>query len=253
MLFKFNKATKAIAPLGETDFASHSILERQDIERWVEEHPDILGEDLLMLSSEYDRFDKTSERLDLLALDKEGTVSVIELKRDDSGRHLELQAIKYAAYCSTMTLRDVISLRADYLARKGNPTSTDEVKNDVLAFIEKEDFEEINDTPRIILVSKEFRPEVTASVLWLRKFGLDLSCIKLTPYNIDDETIGLVSTKIIPLPEAEDYQIRTEQKESKERSLTRTQEEYLRFFGYLKEGLEKGTGRKLPQPRPTYV
>ena len=69
--------------------------------------PAILGEELLIITSEYDRFDKTNERLDLLALDKDGNLVVIELKRDDSGKNVDLQAIKYAAYCSTLRLADI--------------------------------------------------------------------------------------------------------------------------------------------------
>ena len=71
------------------------------------------------------------------------------------------------------------------------------------------------------------RPEVTASVLWLRKFGFDISCVKLSPHRIDNERIGIVSSIIVPLPEAEDYIIRTE---DSERQLTRTQEDYLKIL-----------------------
>jgi hypothetical protein len=63
-----------------------------------------------------------------------------------------------------------------------------------------------------MLVEKEFRPEVTTTMLWLRKFGVDISCIKLMPYKLDDEKIGIVSSKIIPLLEAEDYIIKSERK-----------------------------------------
>ena len=67
---------------------SQKILERQDIEKWVESYPEILGEELLILTTEYDKFDKTNERLDLLAIDKLGNLVIIELKRDDSGNML---------------------------------------------------------------------------------------------------------------------------------------------------------------------
>lgn len=59
-------------------------MDRRHIEKCIEKNPDILGEELMILTNEYDRFDKTKERLDLLALDREGNVFIIELKRDDS-------------------------------------------------------------------------------------------------------------------------------------------------------------------------
>lgn len=62
MLFTYSKNSKEISLYKETDLKSHNILERQDIERWVENYPDILREELLILTTEYDKFDKTDER-----------------------------------------------------------------------------------------------------------------------------------------------------------------------------------------------
>ncbi len=174
MLFKYNIKDKKFQSLQESSFSAFNVLERQDIEKWVEENPDIVGEELLIISTEYDKFDKTNERLDILAIDKVGKIVVIELKRDDSGRHVELQAIKYAAYCSTLTLKDTIELRKAYLNKKGMVKSFEEVEKGILDFIENDEFEEIDDKPRIILVSREFRQEVTASVLWLRSFQIGI-------------------------------------------------------------------------------
>ena len=250
MLFKYNKKNRQLSHLEETDFASHKIMERQDIEKWVEDNPDILGEELLIITTEYDKFDKTKERLDLLALDKNGKLVIVELKRDDSGKYVELQAIKYAAYCSTFTLNQITTLREEYLSKKKGTISEDKIKNEITDFIRMDDFEKIDDKPRIIIASKKFRSEVTASVLWLRKFGVDISCIKLTPYKIDDENTGLVSTKIIPLPEAEEYLIKMEEKEGEERGLTRTQEEYLEFYRELSKKLGEEIDIDLPEPNP---
>lgn len=133
-------------------FRSHEILERQDIEKWVMNFPEIIGEELLTITNEYNKIDKTKERLDILALDKEGKLVVIELKRYESGKSAELQAIKYAAYCSTLTLNDVISPRKNFLAKRGEERTEDEIKEEIFDFIENDEFEEIGDKPRIILV-----------------------------------------------------------------------------------------------------
>lgn len=240
MLFKYNLKEKHFKLLDEINFSSLKIMERQDIEKWVEENPEIIGEAILTITTEYDKFDKTNERLDILGLDKEGKVIVIELKRDDSGKNVELQAIKYAAYCSTLTLKDVVDLRKDYISKKQNKTVSFElIEKEILEFIENGDFEEIDDKPRIILISKEFRPEVTASVLWLRNFQIDISCVKLTPYQINENEIGIISQKIIPLPEAEDYLVKVEKKVGGERGLTLTQQKYIEFWSELKTAFSK--------------
>ena len=83
MLFIYDKKAKIIEPCKETNLKAHSLLERQDLEKWIENYPEMLGEDLLILTTEYDRFDKTSERLDLLALDK---AKATMLAKDSSRR-----------------------------------------------------------------------------------------------------------------------------------------------------------------------
>lgn len=232
MLFTYDKTSKKITIYEETDMKSHNILERQDIEKWVEDNPEILGEELLILTTEYDKFDKTDERLDLLAIDKEGNLVIVELKRDDSGKDVDLQAIKYAAYCSTLTFTEIVGLYQQYVSKKGEIIDQEASTTRIRNFITDE-FEELNDKPRIVLVSKEYRPEVTASVLWLRKFGIDIRCVKLTPYQLNKDTIAFESTILIPLPEAEDYIIKTEKKENAEHTLSVSQGEYIAFYNDL--------------------
>lgn len=251
MLFTYDKVSKKISLYDETDLKSHQIFERQDLEKWVEENPDIVGEELLIITTEYDKFDKTDERLDLLAIDKEGTLVVLELKRDASGKTVELQAIKYAAYCSTLTFNDILELHRQYLTKKGKPIDSEGTRRKITEFVSDE-FEELNDKPRIILVSREYRPEVTASILWLRKFGVDIRCVKLTPYELNKNTIAFESTILIPLPEAEDFIIKSEKKENVEHTLTVTQGEYERFY----QGLVKELATRLPlsfsDPKPKF-
>ncbi len=69
----------------------------------------VLSEDLLVVAEEYGLFEDSRRRVDLLALDRSGTLVVIELKRTDDGGHMELQALRYAAMVSTMTPDHLVS------------------------------------------------------------------------------------------------------------------------------------------------
>jgi hypothetical protein len=64
---------------------------------------------------------------------------------------------------------------------------------------------------RLILVSAEFSKEITTSVLWLNIHGLDIRCVRLRPYSLDDRII-LDVEQIIPLPEAAALTIQIAQK-----------------------------------------
>ena len=74
-------------------FVDLNIWERQHIEEWVRTNPEMLGEDFLIVSIEFDRFSNSNDRLDALAVDRSGNLVVIELKRDPASGYADLQAI----------------------------------------------------------------------------------------------------------------------------------------------------------------
>lgn len=104
MLFLVDERHRSARRMIEARFSELALKERFDIQEWVLACPQLLGEDLLVITSEFDQFDRTSERLDLLAVDRYGKLVVVELKRTAVGTRADLQALRYAAYCSTLTL-----------------------------------------------------------------------------------------------------------------------------------------------------
>ena len=96
-------------------FSSLGFTERHHLQEWLANEPDALGEELLIIQKEFDGFDDTRERLDLLALDKDGVLVIIENKLDDTGRDVVWQALKYASYCSNLSKPQLISIYQQYL------------------------------------------------------------------------------------------------------------------------------------------
>lgn len=193
MILIIGKDNKIKDVIEESKFSELGIWERKHVEEWILEYPEILGEDLLIVTTEYDRFDKTKDRLDILAIDKNGKLVVIELKRDVADRFTDLQAIHYAAYCSNINLEQIIDMMADYKKRKyGEDFSKEEIQNEIIGFIANSDFSEFDNKPRIILVANDFREETLSAVLWLRDNGIDITCIKLEPYKIGENITRLL-------------------------------------------------------------
>jgi hypothetical protein len=199
-------------------FADIGIKEREDLEQWVIDHPELLGEDLLVITSEFDRFDKTRRRLDILALDSnlsadsKGVLVVIELKLDANRSLADQQAIRYAAFCSTMSMEDITALLA-----KRIKTTFVEASTRICEFLKMDELPKLSNHPRIILAAGSLDDsELTSCVLWLRTFGIDISCVELTPYRLPTSETILVPRTIIPLPEAIEYIISVEQKEAAE-------------------------------------
>lgn len=204
------------------DFSELGLKERGDLQRLLRAHPAALGEELLVIAEEFGEWEDSKRRIDLLALDREARLVVIELKRTDDGGHMELQALRYAAMVSAMTFDEVVAIYAKN--RPTNPDAAGDARDEVAEFIGRSEDEgdiEIATDVRIILVSANFGREITTTVLWLNKFdGMDIRCVKLSPYKLDGK-VYLDIQQVIPLPEAQDYQVKLRRKEiARERSNT---------------------------------
>lgn len=188
-----------------TRFSVEGLRERQDMQRMLRDQIAVLGEDLFVLSDEYGGWIDSNRRIDLLCIDPEANLVVVELKRDDAG-HMELQAIRYAAMIARMTFAEAVDAHAQYLRRCGQ--TGEDAEANLLAYLNWQEVEqeEFGDSVRIILASASFSKELTTTVLWLREQGLDISCIRITPYKLGDGRLVLDVQPIIPLPEAAEFQ-----------------------------------------------
>ena len=142
---------------------------------------------------------------------------MIELKRTEDGGHMELQAIRYAAMVSALTFDQAEKIFAKYLADNSIEADARSRLTDFLGW----DVDDVNEDDfaqevKMVLASAEFSKEVTTSVIWLNNQGLDIRCVRLKPYN-DGNDLLLDVQQVIPLPEAEEYQIQVRDKQRKEK------------------------------------
>ena len=247
-MFKADLSENRLVQLKEQRFSDLKLNERDHLQEWMVNTPEALGEDLLVIQKEFDGFENTRERLDLLALDTEGRVVVIENKLDDSGRDVVWQALKYVAYCSSLKKAEIVEIYQKYLNRWFNGESA------VSKLCEFLDVEDLDDTvlnagneQRLILVAANFRKEVTATVLWLIGHGIQAQCFRVVPYSFGEELL-IDLQQIIPTPEAADYMIGMANKESEEkasqRTLTQTQKLRYAFWAKTLEALRaRGVSR----------
>lgn len=231
-IFKINRNNQTSTVLDLTAFKDNHIKER-DVQNIIKSNPKILGEDLLIISEELTPCEDSKKRLDLLALDKSGKLVVIELKRNDDGFHMDLQAIRYASMIRLFSIQDVIRHYQDYIQGNAQEDITDFLGQE----IDKLDFDNI----RIILVNQDFSRELTNSILWLNEQGLDIKCIKITQYEIKDELIWDVDT-IIPVKETEEYQLKIKEKKNSDQEIKRelNSRDYTKYTFNGKSDLTKG-------------
>lgn len=205
-----------LVALEETTFQAEGIFERRDLQAFLRDEIEALGQGLFVLAEEYGNWEKSRRRIDLLCLDDDGNLVVIELKRTEDGGHMELQAVRYAAMVSKMTFPEAVHAHSEFLKRLGRG-SEDAEQNilDHLGWGEPQEENFASDV-KLILASAEFSDELITAVMWLNEHDIDIRCIRLKPFRMDNKIILNVE-QIIPLPEAADYQIRIRAKERLER------------------------------------
>lgn len=211
-MFLIDKNNNNIKKISEKTFSELGFKERENLQEWIAKDPNVLGEELLIIQKEFDGFSDTRERLDLLALDKQGNLVIIENKLDDSGRDVTWQSLKYASYCASLTKNQIIKIHQDFLVKSGN---LKKAEDNISEFFDNIDIEEISlnkgITQRVIMISGNFRKEVTSTVLWLMNYNLRIQCFKVTPYCLGEQ-LFLNIEQIIPMKEVEEYSINMAEK-----------------------------------------
>lgn len=206
----------SLRPLSATSFQQENIWERRDLQRLLKINIEAVATDIMVIAEEFGEWDQSGRRIDLLAVDKDANLVVVELKRTDDGGHMEFQAIRYAAMVANVTWDQAKSVFRKYL-QDNNLDFDAETKMCEFFGWETPREDDFAQNVRIILASANFSKEITTSVLWLNERDLDISCVRLSLHKLDNQLV-LSADQIIPLPEAESYQIEVRQKKREERS-----------------------------------
>ena len=183
------------------------------LERWITENPSLLGDDLMVVTTQFNLWESDSasarERLDVLALSTSGELVVIELKRE-SYRKIHLQALTYGALVAGFTKAILASAHARWLQRDGGaPVSDPEALQALERHVESEWSEELFGLPRLILVAESFPPQVLTTVHWLSAIAPTLS-VECHEYQLFTHGSEVVATfqMLYPVDDLQDRRLR---------------------------------------------
>ena len=176
-MYQIDAASNRIHPIKPKTFTELKFQERAHLQEWLANQPDAMGEDLLIIQKEFSGFEGTMERLDLLALDTSGRLVIIENKLDDSGRDVIWQALKYAAYCSTLKTDQIIDIYQSYLGT-GTHAEAAEIKAEIVfetgdKDLNKSLFDAVHNHAGVI------EAKLQGPIEWLRKPNIKRSQIML--------------------------------------------------------------------------
>ena len=183
--------------------------ERQHLQEWVLANPDIIGPDTMIITSEFDRWQAAdgspvADRLDVLALDSDGRLVVVELKRGAAPSTVHMQTINYAAMVSRLTPEDVADMYAAAHASAGLPIAP----TAALELLTTQHLLSVDGirNPRLVVIASDFPPSVTAAVVWLNEQNVDFTLIRFRTYCVDDRVVVSFS-RLYPVPDVEEFTI----------------------------------------------
>jgi uncharacterized protein DUF5655 len=206
--------------------AEAGLKERNHLQEWVIAHPQVLGPETKVITSEFGRWASRAgalerDRPDVLGLDPDGRLVVVELKRDRAPDTADMQALKYAALASRFTRDQLGRVYAEFLASRGKETVDAET-----ATAELEEWADLSEEslrqPRVVLMARDFPATVTATVVYLhQQLGLDIRLIAFQAYRTAaGETLVTVSQHYPP-PEIEDFVLSPEASAAKQTRIER--------------------------------
>lgn len=158
-------------------------------------------------------------RSDLTAVDNEGNLVLIELKRDKKdietrSEAFEFQAIRYAASCATIESTDelISNVFTPYIEKHRDEFGKKELSSSEIAnrvfydFKDRNNIVNFNINQRIILVASEFDEQTLSAVAWLNSNKVDISCYKIVPYKMQ-ENVFIDVKRVLPVMEYSDFYV----------------------------------------------
>ncbi len=192
-MLKIERDKKAFITLAVVPLVDAEIRERYDLQEYICNSPNVffaeIGLKLFLVAKEVAPSDSVQDRIDLLALDKEGRAVIIELKRGSNKLHL-LQAISYAGMVAHWEPEDFLQL-------------LDENRREALEEFLDVELDDINREQRIVLIAEEYDYSVLVAAEWLsEKFGVNIMCCRIAlAEDTPNKSEYLVCNIVFPAPE----------------------------------------------------
>ncbi len=220
-MLKIDKTGKKLNSLEKITLSDSGLTERYDLQSMITNCPDIffkeMGEELLLIGEEVKPTHVVEDRIDLLAIDKDGNAVIIELKRGNNKLHL-LQALSYAAMVSDWQPDQIM----EQLRSFHGSGDAEETLDNFLT----EERESLNSAQRIILIAEQYDYEVLVTAEWLTNYyAVDIKCYRLQISKENEENEYLNCTCIFPPPEIAEHVIQRGRQKSIEENTPESWEE----------------------------
>lgn len=190
-----------------------------------EEHIEVIFQEETLLVVGKRVVNKENGRSDLTAVDENGNLVLIEIKRDvedirQRKEVFEFQVIRYAAsYAKIKNPDDLVDkIFTAYIEKYrdeielGDLTAYEKASRILNDFLEKNNaLKNFNSKQRIILIASSFDKQTLSAAAWLMGNNVDISCFELSPMKIENNYFIDIN-RILPPSALEDFYIEVDDK-----------------------------------------
>ncbi|MGK7222137.1 hypothetical protein ACSNO4_05005 [Kocuria flava] len=150
----------------------------EDLERFLEEDPSILGDPLLIIGRQV-RTD-FGTYIDLLAMDQDANLHVLELKRDRTPREVIAQVLDYGSWTAELDRNSILDIANSYLNNKAFEAAFEETFGSPPP-------DELNDEQNLTVVAAELDTASERIVTYLnRQFGVPVNVVFFRYFEDED-------------------------------------------------------------------
>jgi len=200
------------APLEATRLADEGFRE-SELQNWIIEQPaNFLKDEFLLIGREV-TVKGLGDAIDLLAIDPDGNIVIIELKRGALKDPVDFQGLKYAAYTAQWDYDQLKDQFETFRNGAGSHLFDSETSfQDELDEFCNEEYT-INNDQRIVLVGEEIRDRLHLIIHWLADRNVDLTVIGVELLT-DGEQYYIDTEQRIPVSESSppEYDLETSDK-----------------------------------------
>lgn len=146
------------------------------LEDYLERDPSLLGERLLVVGRQVRT--PHGKYIDLIAMDDEGNLHVLELKRDRTPRDVVAQTLDYGSWVSSLDRDTVIDLANEHLAEPFE-TAFEKVFGGPAP-------DELNAALQLTVVATDIDPSSERIITYLREFSVPINVVFFSYFEDDD-------------------------------------------------------------------
>ena len=153
------------------------------LEAWLENNPDGIVEDdsLLMIGRQVTT--NLGSIIDLLAIDRQGDVVVLELKRGKTPRETLAQALEYASFVEPLDWAQLEDIFGAYINDESVHLAEYHRQYFALGDDEAVSF---NKDQRIVIVGQAISDEIRQTATFLQRKGLRVTCVEFSFFQAED-------------------------------------------------------------------